>query len=160
VGKIDRLLIPLSYAGMEPSHPPDRVPPNPHLEFEQSLQAVERSLQDLKERHLQIQRDQSQQAVLETRLQQLQGQPNQGKSSELQVELRKIEQQLEELEVSLESRLFSWAGFKEVFWQAARFGGLGIVVGWSLAFYSFKNLPPAPSTFQPSSTSQPIPPSP
>lgn len=118
---------------MEPPQDPDRSP-SPDLEFEQSLQGVERSLQELKDRHVQIQRDQRLQADLETQLQA----QSQSKSPELQVELRKIEQQLEELEMSLESRLFSWAGFKEAFWQAVRFGGLGIVVGWSLAFYTLK----------------------
>ena len=136
----------LYYAGMEPSQDPDQSQ-SPDLEFEQSLQEVERSLQALKNRHLQIQRDQRLQADLQGQRSQL----DQGKSPELQVELRKIEQQLEELEVSLESRLFSWAGFKEVFWQAVRFGGLGVVVGWSLAFYTLKN--PTPSH-----TSHPTPP--
>ncbi len=136
MGKMNPLS--LYYAGMEPSQNPDRLSPS-DLEFEQSLQEVERSLQALKDRHLQIQRDQTLQAELQAR----RSQWDQGKSPELQVELRKIEQQLEELEVSLESQLFSWAGFKEVFWQAVRFCGLGIVVGWSLAFYTLKN--PTPS---------------
>ncbi|MGV0026817.1 hypothetical protein [Phormidesmis priestleyi] len=139
----------LYYAGMEPSQDPDRLSPS-DLEFEQSLQEVERSLQALKDRHLQIQRDQTLQAELHAQ-RPLVGDSkrshlDQGKSPELQVELRKIEQQLEELEVSLESRLFSWAGFKEVFWQAVRFGGLGVVVGWSLAFYTIKNPISPPST--------------
>ncbi|KAM3090409.1 hypothetical protein ACKFKG_29585 [Phormidesmis sp. 146-35] len=140
----------LYYAGMEPSQDPDRLSPSnleSDLEFEQSLQSVERSLQELKDRHLQIQRDQKLQAALQTQRPLVgnskRSQLDQGKSPELQVELRKIEQQLEELEVSLESRLFSWAGFKEVFWQAVRFCGLGILVGWSLAFYTLKN--PTPS---------------
>jgi hypothetical protein len=34
--------------------------------------------------------------------------------------------------VALESQLFSWNGIKEVFWQAIRFGGLGMVAGWVL----------------------------
>jgi hypothetical protein len=139
MGKMNPLS--LYYAGMKPSQDPDRLSPS-DLEFEQSLQEVERSLQSLKDRHLQIQQDQTLQAELQAQRSQL----DQGKSPELQVELRKIEQQLEELEVSLESRLFSWAGFKEVFWQAVRFGGLGVVIGWSLAFYTIKNPTPPPSS--------------
>ena len=101
---------------MPPSQDPNRLPTSQDsddsaLTFEQVLERVERSLQELKERSAQI------------------------------------EKQLEELEFNLESRLFSWAGFKEVFWQAVRFGGLGIAVGWSLAFYTLKN--PAPNNTSP-----------
>ncbi len=132
-----------------PSSPdPDRLstPPDPDesaLTFEQVLERVERSLQDVKERHAQIEHDQQLQENLEARSQALRSQLRQSKSSDLKLELQKLEKQLEDLEVNLESRLFSWAGLKEVFWQALRFGGLGIAVGWSLAFYTLKN--PVPS---------------
>ena len=36
-----------------------------------------------------------------------------GKSAKLKLELQEIEQQLEELEVNLESRLFSWSGLNK-----------------------------------------------
>ena len=117
------------------------------LTFEQVLERVERSLQDVKERHAQIEHDQQLQENLEARSQALRSQLRQSKSSSLKLELQKLEKQLEDLEVNLESRLFSWAGFKEVFWQAVRFGGLGIAVGWSLASYTLKN--PVPSNTSP-----------
>ena len=117
------------------------------LTFEQVLERVERSLQDVKERHAQIEHDQQLQENLEARSQALRSQLRQSKSSSLKLELQKLEKQLEDLEVNLESRLFSWAGFKEVFWQAVRFGGLGIAVGWSLASYTLKN--PVPSSTSP-----------
>ncbi|MCY7274731.1 MAG: hypothetical protein LH702_13610 [Phormidesmis sp. CAN_BIN44] len=137
---------------MQPSQDPDRLSIKPdsdesELSFEQILETVERSLQELKDRHAQTEQDQPLQKELEARSQTIRSQLRQRKSSSLKLELRKVEKQLEELEFSLESRLFSWAGFKEVFWQAIRFGGLGIVVGWSLAFYTLKN--PTPSTTSP-----------
>ena len=137
---------------MPPSQDPNRssTPPDSDesaLTFEQVLERVERSLQDVKERHAQIEHDQQLQENLEARSQALRSQLRQSKSSSLKLELQKLEKQLEDLEVNLESRLFSWAGFKEVFWQAVRFGGLGIAVGWSLASYTLKN--PVPSNTSP-----------
>ncbi len=137
---------------MPSSQDPDRLSTNQDsddsaLTFEQVLERVERSLQELKERHTQIEHDQQTQKDLEARSQTIRSQLRQSKSSSLKLELQKLEKQLEELEFNLESRLFSWAGFKEVFWQAVRFGGLGVVVGWSLAFYTLKN--PAPNNTSP-----------
>jgi hypothetical protein len=110
------------------------------LPFDESLQQVERSLTELKERYAQVQRDQQRQ----TELQERQAELKSTKTPALQAELRRIEQELETLELNLESQLFSWAGFKEVFWQAVRFGGLGLAIGWSLAFYTLNH--PAPQT--------------
>ncbi|NDJ18365.1 hypothetical protein [Myxacorys almedinensis] len=113
--------------------------------FEQSLTSLERSLHELKERHAQVLRDQQQRSQLQQRQQDLKAVLRQGKSPELQVELRNIEQNLDALELDLESRLFSWSGLKEVFWQAVRFGGAGLVLGWCLAFWTIKApTPPTP----------------
>ncbi|HEY9806446.1 MAG TPA: hypothetical protein V6D04_07755 [Candidatus Obscuribacterales bacterium] len=105
-------------------------------EFEQTLQELEQSLQSLKERYTQIQDDQSRQNDLQQRLDQVQRDLRRTRSpeirQELQAELKQIWQQLEALEVALESRLLSWNSLKDVFWQAVRFGGLGVVVGWIL----------------------------
>jgi len=53
-------------------------------------------------------------------------------SPELKQELEALEQELSQVELTLESELFSWDGLREIFWQAVRFGGLGIVLGWFL----------------------------
>jgi hypothetical protein len=112
------------------------------LSFEQLLQEVEQSLLTLKDRYAQVQTDQQRQQDLQQRQRDLQRQVKgqQGQKSdratplqvELSAELKKVQQQLEELEVALESQLFSWDGLKEVFWQAVRFGGVGIAIGWVL----------------------------
>ncbi|MBD2260379.1 hypothetical protein [Pseudanabaena sp. FACHB-2040] len=47
-------------------------------------------------------------------------------------EIKALQQQAEDLEMALTSQVFSWQQLKEPFWQAIRFGGLGLVVGWLL----------------------------
>lgn len=86
---------------------------NEDAEFQRVLAEVESSLAALQERYAQIQRDHQTKSVLKT-------------------ELRQIHQQLEEIELNLESRLLSWSSFKEPLWQAVRFGGMGVIVGWIL----------------------------
>jgi predicted RNase H-like nuclease (RuvC/YqgF family) len=113
-------------------------PPQPgaansdEVDFEQSLREAEQSLLLLKARYAQIQSDQQQQQVLRQRLSETQRQMRRDRSQTLKTELKQIQQQLEGLEVALESQLFSWSGLKEVFWQAVRFGGLGVLLGWLL----------------------------
>ncbi|GAB4382847.1 MAG: hypothetical protein Kow00121_43720 [Elainellaceae cyanobacterium] len=106
------------------------------VDIEQGLREAERSLLLLKARYAQIQIDQQQQQELQQRQNQLEQQLKRTRSPvgrrELQRDLKQVTQQLEELEVALESQLFSWSGLKEVFWQAIRFGGLGVVLGWVL----------------------------
>jgi len=102
-------------------------------EFEQALSDVERSLEALKERYAQVQRDQQRQAQLQHRREQIRQSPRQIRNQPaLKAELWQIKEQLETIELNLESRLFSWSAFKEPFWQAVRFGGLGIAIGWLL----------------------------
>jgi hypothetical protein len=49
-----------------------------------------------------------------------------------QEELNQLQARLETLESTLESHLPSWEILREPFWQAIRFGGLGLVLGWIL----------------------------
>jgi DNA repair exonuclease SbcCD ATPase subunit len=93
-----------------------------NVEFMLELEELERSLKDLKERYTQVQTDKNHQAHLQRRLKELQ-------LPEMKAELAQIKQQLEVLEINLESQLFSW---DKPFWQIVRFGGLGVVVGWIL----------------------------
>ncbi|WP_448560871.1 hypothetical protein [Trichothermofontia sp.] len=104
--------------------------------FERILGDLEISFQSLKERYQQIKQDQSQQAALQQRLGaielELQTAQSQPQITELKKEAQQILRQLEALSVNLESRLINWESLREVFWQAVRFVGLGIVVGWVL----------------------------
>ncbi|MBF2075894.1 MAG: DUF2203 domain-containing protein [Synechococcales cyanobacterium C42_A2020_086] len=109
--------------------PPD---PSDDTNIEQSLQKLEQSLLRLKARYAQVQLDRQRQAELQQRLSQAQRDAKRRRSQELQSELKALQQQLDEVELALESQLFSWRGLQDVFWQAVRFGGLGVIVGWML----------------------------
>ena len=121
---------------MQPPQEPDPTQPPPQPgdigEFEQSLLDVEQSLVALKQRYTQVQQDLRRQADLQQRAIQVGQELRKNQLPQLKVELRQIKDQLEAIEINLESQLFSWGSLKEPFWQAVRFGGLGVVVGWIL----------------------------
>ncbi|EKQ71101.1 hypothetical protein OsccyDRAFT_1423 [Leptolyngbyaceae cyanobacterium JSC-12] len=127
------------------------------LEFDQELANVERSLQELKQRYIQVQQDLETQAQLQERQEIVKRQIKQHATPQLKAELTQIETQLEELEVNLESRLFTWGSLRESFWQIVRFGGLGIVIGWFLAFAVLQEPRPTspPTNSSQSNSSQP-----
>lgn len=122
---------------MSPPVPPSDDPESPapqspadEIDFDRALLETEQALLMLKARYAQVQMDQQRQSELQAQLDWMQRRRDRSKA--MRAELKRIQQQLEELEIALESRLFSWQGLKEVFWQAVRFGGLGIVLGWLL----------------------------
>jgi small-conductance mechanosensitive channel len=120
-----------------PMSPQPTPPDDAHeINFDQTLVEVEQALLVLKARYAQVRSDQQVQQDLQQELTQVQRQVLQSRSkkrrSELNRELKQIKARLEETELALESQLFSWGGLREIFWQAVRFGGLGIVVGWLL----------------------------
>ena len=90
------------------------------------------TLINLKQRLTQIQQDERRQIELKNRIDEIIPQIRQTKSQQLKDELNQLKTQLETIEFDLESRLVTWGSFKEPFWQAVRFGGLGIVIGWVL----------------------------
>ncbi|MGB5596513.1 MAG: hypothetical protein WBM62_21095 [Crocosphaera sp.] len=111
--------------------------PDPDEEFETALREVERSLFNLKERYKKVQQAQKQKLDLEERLNTT--------PPEVTAEVQKINEELEQLTIALESNLLTdedvktlfWEGVRqgllgEVFWQIIRFGGLGVLLGWLL----------------------------
>lgn len=52
--------------------------------------------------------------------------------AEAQAELTQLQQAVDDFEVTLASHLLSWRQIQEPFWQAVRYGGLGLVAGWVL----------------------------
>ncbi len=111
--------------------------PNPDEEFETALMEVERSLLKLKERHKQIQQAQKQKLDLEERLNTLSPQDT--------LEVQNINEELQQLTITLESNLLTEGDVKTLLWdgirqgllgedfrQIIRFGGLGIILGWLL----------------------------
>jgi chromosome segregation ATPase len=124
-----------------PEEPPQRSPSGSESnqpdvdadEFDHALAEVEQSLQSLKERYDQVKRDRQLQAELQHRREQIKRELRSGSNrGSLQTELKQIKEQLETIELNLESKLFSWGSLREPFWQAVRFGGLGVVIGWIL----------------------------
>ncbi len=117
-----------SSAGSEPNQPDSDAD-----EFEQALSEVEQNLHLLRERNEQVRRDRGLRTELQQRREQIRRElPRTGNRQALRAELKQIKEQLETIELNLESQLFSWGNLKEPFWQAVRFGGLGVVIGWIL----------------------------
>ncbi len=48
--------------------------------------------------------------------------------------ITQLQQAVDEFELELATRTLGWQQVRETFWQAVRFGGLGIIIGWSLAW--------------------------
>ncbi|MDD1414338.1 hypothetical protein MEN41_06655 [Dolichospermum sp. ST_con] len=103
---------------------------DPQSDFARELEEVETSLRFLKDRYTQVQKDELQKAQWQQELQNLK--QNRKQTPEIKAELTRLQKQLETLEINLESHLFSWSTLKRPFWQAIRFGGLGVIIGWLL----------------------------
>ena len=138
--------------------PSDAVPSVPETELDEigtELQTLEQLLGELRDRYQQIKTDEplrtqlrSQLASQQQALQEIRdraktermngdrGVATSPSQAELKAKLAKLSNQLDEVEMRLESRLVSWLGLREYFWQIVRFGGLGILIGWGLATWS------------------------
>jgi cytochrome c biogenesis factor len=101
-------------------------------EFDREIAELEQTLSALKHRHADTQVAAQEQVVLTRQRNELKH-----KSSsypEIKQELKLIRSRLAELDITLESRLLNeWRLMWEPFWQAVRFGGLGMAIGWVLA---------------------------
>lgn len=92
-------------------------------QFDADLSQLETSVQVLRQRFEQIRQWQAEQHDLEQRLQLPGLSP---------AEITQLQQRLDDLEMQLESSVFDWRSLREPFWQAVRFGGIGIILGWIL----------------------------
>lgn len=114
-------------------------------EFTQAIEEVETAIASLKDRYRQINEAEQQKKDLEAQFSQIEPQWRENPLPELGKELEQIREQIQELEVILESNLLKegelkrlfWEGIRrgllgEVFWQIVRFGGIGILLGWIL----------------------------
>ena len=112
--------------------PPKSSTDTTNADIETSITEAEQALTAIKQRYAQIEGDRQRKIELKHRLEEIRPQLAKNKLPALQAEIKEIKTQLETIEVNLESQLFTIDVFKEPFWQAVRFGGLGIVVGWIL----------------------------
>lgn len=96
----------------------------------QVLVEVERSLEELQERYIQVKQDwQTYSQLLQEQQELTQRQKNNVNKEPIKTELKHLQQKLAEVQLNLESRLL--INFSP-FWQVVRFVGLGIVIGWLL----------------------------
>ena len=102
------------------------------MDFEREIAALEQSISALKHRQADIELAQRERVVLERQRNELK---HRGvKYPEAKQELEQIRSRLEQLDLTLESRLINeWKLMWEPFWQAVRFGGLGIAMGWFIS---------------------------
>ena len=103
------------------------VPASISIELEQGITILEQEIADLKHRHQEVELAEREQVVLLRQQNELKSKGQ--NSASVKQELQQIRSRLEELDLLLESKLLNlW----EPFWQAVRFGGLGIIIGWVL----------------------------
>lgn len=100
-------------------------------ELAQILIEVEQSLIQLQSRHNQVKQDWEKRSQIKTRQQELKQGQDQSLTQPLKTELRSLQQELDALELNLESVLLP-----DIFWQVVRFVFLGIAIGWSLHIYA------------------------
>jgi hypothetical protein len=101
-------------------------------EFDREIAELEQTLAQLKHRHADTQLAAQEQLVLVRQRNELKQKGS--RYPEVKQELELIRSRLAELELTLESRLLNeWKLMWEPFWQAVRFGGLGIAIGWFIS---------------------------
>ena len=104
------------------------TPVDETMEFDREIAELEAAISTLKQRQVEIELAEREQVVLERQRNELKYKGS--KHTEVKQELEQIRSRLEELDLILESRLLNmW----EPFWQAVRFGGLGIAIGWFIS---------------------------
>ena len=97
-------------------------------DLEQILIEVERSLEQLQERHTQVKQDLEKRLQIQERQEELKEQlKDKSLPKPLKTELNSLQEELDSLELNLESVLLP-----DIFWQVVRFVFLGIVLGWFL----------------------------
>ncbi len=106
----------------------ENAPPTcEETEFAREIAALEQAIADLKHRHATVELAERERVVLHRQRNELKSKNN-NRPTQRQ-ELAQIRRRLDELDLLLESRLLNlW----EPFWQAVRFGGLGIAIGYLL----------------------------
>ena len=110
----------------------DRLDDNEE-DLQLAILEAEQSLTALKKRKARVNQDRQKRTELQQQQQELKQQKKNNNLKEpIKTELALIEQELETIERNLESRLLKWKDLVEPFWQALRFGGAGIIIGWIL----------------------------
>jgi hypothetical protein len=107
------------------------TPVDDEIEFDRQIAELEQAIFDLKHRYADVQLAERERVVLIRDRHELKQKSS--NRQEVKQELESIRSRLIELDTILESRhLNEWKLVVEPFWQAVRFGGLGIAIGWFL----------------------------
>jgi hypothetical protein len=102
------------------------------LDFDLEIAELESAIVMLKQRHAEIELAERERVVLERQSNELKHKGS--KQPEIKQELQQIRSRIEQLDLTLESHLLDeWKLMWEPFWQAVRFGGLGIAIGWFIS---------------------------
>ncbi|MFM7470283.1 MAG: hypothetical protein ACKO5P_02060 [Nodosilinea sp.] len=56
-----------------------------------------------------------------------------------QLEVANLQRAVEELERQIAHHWLDWQYWREPFWQALRYGGLGLIIGWGLAWLVYRS---------------------
>jgi hypothetical protein len=119
-----------------------RSMPEPTLEeIETSIQELEELLTELRDRYEQVKVDEPLRSQLKDQVAAHKKALKTTPKASLKADLAKLSDQLDEVEMRLESRLVSWLGLREYFWQISRFGGIGVLIGWSLTTWMMNDRP-------------------
>jgi uncharacterized protein YhaN len=102
------------------------------MDFDREIADLEHAISTLKQRQAEIELAERERVVLARQSNELKHKGS--KQPEVKQELQQIRSRIEQLDITLESRLLNeWKLMWEPFWQAVRFGGLGIAIGWFIS---------------------------
>jgi chorismate mutase len=102
------------------------------MDFDREIADLEYAIATLKQRQAEIELAERERVVLSRQSNELKHKGS--KQPEVKQELQQIRSRIEQLDITLESRLLNeWKLMWEPFWQAVRFGGLGIAIGWFIS---------------------------
>lgn len=102
----------------------------PDSDFEAAIAQLEQDLMALKERYQEVCEATTQIETLKAQQTEITEQsPETQRQESLKTELNLLQEEIEKLELKLESNLLNW---QEPFWQIVRFTGVGILLGWIL----------------------------
>ena len=103
------------------------TPVTEETELDLEIDRLAQEIADLKQRSIDVQLAERERVVLQRNRHELKTKSQ--NRPDIRQEHQDIKCRLEELDLLLESRLLNlW----EPFWQAVRFGGLGVAIGWFL----------------------------
>ena len=113
-----------STSPVPPSDAADQRPdPQALAQFETALKETAKDFLALRDRYGAVKRAYQQRAKLQAQF---------DPATLPTAERQRLQKQIDELEETLEGKILTWEMVKEPFWQALRFGGLGLVLGWAL----------------------------